>query len=153
MSTVAQRDAAMISLIAYGQNLIARLALLTQAEKDAVLAMIIIGQSLASYADGIQPDKEVIESFERTLQGLSPAMAQRIMPLSLYCVCQRPPLRISAASLSPQSAETMQSDSAALTGEPDENVEIDCQALQLRTLYAVLTSSHSRTAHGTNVAI
>lgn len=83
-----QRDAAMVSLIVHGHNLVTRLALLSQAEKEAVLALVAIGQAVAGYAHTPRPDAEVLESFVRTLDALSPVNAHRLLPNSLLHACR-----------------------------------------------------------------
>lgn len=75
-----RRDAAMIALVAHAQGLVARLALLTQAEREAVLALVLIGRAAAGYVRAIRPDSEVIESFARLLESLSPEGVRRLAP-------------------------------------------------------------------------
>jgi hypothetical protein len=70
----------MIALVAHAQGLVARLALLTQAEREAVLALVLIGRAAAGYVRGIRPDSEVIESFARLLESLSPEGVRRLAP-------------------------------------------------------------------------
>ncbi|UCH52399.1 MAG: hypothetical protein JSW09_07155, partial [Pseudomonadota bacterium] len=56
---VTQRDAAMIALVAHAQGLITRLAMLTETEREAVLALVVIGEAAAHYARSASPDREV----------------------------------------------------------------------------------------------
>jgi hypothetical protein len=70
-----QRDALVTLLVAQGQGLIQRLALLADSEKAAVAALVVIGQALAAYARAAQPDPEVMAGFDRMLGALAPAVA------------------------------------------------------------------------------
>jgi len=147
---LAQRDAAMISLIAHSQTLITRLAMLTQTEKEAVLALVVIGQSLASYAHAIRPDNEVIESFERTLENLSPESARRVMPHGLLNARQEQ-FSISAhTDADDLSGNRIQHDSEPVM-ESEAMAEIVCHTLSLKVLHAALVPAHQRLPKAGNV--
>ena len=142
-SILAQRDAAMISLIAHGQTLITRLAMLTQAEKETVLALVVIGQSLASYAHAIRRDDEVIESFERTLEGLSPRSARRIM-LHGHLYARQGQLSTCAHIVANDlSGNRIRHDSKP-DMESEAMAEIVCHTLSLKALHAALVPTHQR---------
>jgi hypothetical protein len=82
-----QRDALVTLLIAQSQRLIQRLALLAGVEKAAVVGLVTIGQAMIVYARAVDPDPQVMASFDQLLVSLSPASAGRIAdPLSLNSV-------------------------------------------------------------------
>jgi hypothetical protein len=137
-SILTQRDAAMISLVAHGQTLITRLAMLTQVEKEAVLALVAIGQSLAGYARGIRPDKEVIESFERTLEALSPEGVRRAMPHSLLYACQEQSSAYAHAVAKCLAGSGKRYDDCELAAAAEANAEIACHTIHLKALHAAL---------------
>lgn len=131
-----QRDAAMISLIAHAQTLMTRLAMLTQNEKDAVLALVAIGQALTGYAHAIRPDREVLESFGRTLETLSPEFVRRVTPHSLPYACREPSGAHDRAVMNPRDGHEQRRDA-----EGGAAAEVACVALHLKALYAVLAQS------------
>lgn len=82
------RDSTALSLVAMGHSLAATLCPLSTAERDAVVALVAVGQAIAIYARGTKPDREIIESFERTLATLAPVLAVRLAASSPVLGCR-----------------------------------------------------------------
>lgn len=78
-----QRDALMTLLLAQSHELIQQLALLSGAEKNAVIGLAAIGHVAGAYAHAPQPDPELVAGFQRALASLSPAASRRlVLPLT-----------------------------------------------------------------------
>jgi len=71
-------DAAMIALVAHAQGLVSHLMQLTEAQRDAVVALIAIGQAAHRYRCRTHPDNLLLDSFEHLLESLSPQVTQRL---------------------------------------------------------------------------
>jgi hypothetical protein len=139
---LAQRDAAMISMIAHGQTLISRLAMLAQVEKEAVLALVVIGESLTEYAHTVRPDSAVMESFEHILESLS--------PLSAHCTSSPNPMRV-MMSYQVGNAEQNDPDEPAMTAEAVS--EMMRHILNLKSLHAALVPAQRQPLRTDDVTI
>lgn len=77
-ASLMQRDALVALLIAQSQRLIQRLALLAGVEKAAVVGLVTIGQAMLAYARAVDPDPNVMATFDQLLASLSPALVGRM---------------------------------------------------------------------------
>ena len=139
---LAQRDAAMMSLIAHGQTLITRLAMLTQVEKEAVLALVVIGESLTEYAHTVRPDSVVMESFEHILESLS--------PLNAHCARSLNPLRVMTSYQACYAGQN-DPDEPAMTAEAVS--EMVCLILNLKSLHVALVPAQRQPLRTGDVTI
>jgi len=71
-----RRDAAMIALLAHAQGVAEHLMRLPEAQCEAVVALVAIGQATIRYRFGISPNKQIIGSFDQLLESLSPELSQ-----------------------------------------------------------------------------